>query len=63
MDLHEQKNIQINVTFYNEETKKRQNSFAPPNSFVNFQWELISISSKIISHMASSAFSTPSPGQ
>ena len=33
MDLHEQKNIQINVTFYNEETKKRQDSFAPPNSF------------------------------
>ena len=36
MDLHEPNNIQINVTFYNEETKKRQNSFATPNSFVNF---------------------------
>ena len=61
MDLHEQKNIQINVTFYNEETKKRQNSFATPNSFVNFQWELISISIAFQNYFSYGVFSLFNP--
>ena len=53
--------FKINVTFYNEETKKRQNSFTPPNSFVNFQWELISISIAFQNYFSYGVFSLFNP--